>query len=185
MQSGSFTALGCCNRAAVYCIRNDLNENGYVLLNTDDGCICNLRCGCTGDDFSELTDASITRIGNETFFIGAFPKSAYLFEASGKRLTRLCLADNDEILTDFISFGEEKYAMSTIRDGLRTVSISENGITRSGILNKRLSLRMLFAENEVVYGLFGQSYIYNRIIPIYRDGIFTLPESLENCFCSC
>ncbi len=185
-QSDSYTALGCCNQTVIYCIDNNLNENGYITLSTADencNCECNCQSGCGVADCSELTDASIARIGGELFIIGAFTKSAYLFDTNGRRLTKLCTADRDETLTDFISFGEEKYAMSTVNNGLRTIAVSENGVTQNGILNRNLSLRMLFEKDQTIYGLFGQSYIYNRIIPIYSNGILTLPNNTENCFC--
>lgn len=184
-QSNSFSALCGCNRAALYCIDCGFNENGVIELDTSDEHRCSCRCGCDCDDFSEPTDASITRIGGEPFFIGAFSKSAHLFDSNGRRLTRLCKADRDELLTDFIAFGEEKYAMSTLKNGIRTISVSENGVTKSAVLNRALSLKMLFAENGIVYGLFGKKYIYNRIMPIYADGTLNLPDTIENCFCSC
>lgn len=187
-KSDSFTALSCCNRPNVYCIDNNLNENGYITLScgeNDCNCAQTNPCGFETNGCNELTDVSLTRIGGELFIIGSFRKSAYLFDINGKRLTKLCQADKNEILSDFISFGEEKYAMSTLNNGVRTISVLENGITRSGILAKNLSLRMLFEENGVVYGLFGQKYIYNQIIPIYENGILTLPNSTESCFCRC
>jgi len=184
--SDSFTALSCCNQPYVYCIDNHLNENGYITLASgENGCNCETNCANEANDCNELTDASLTRIGGELFIIGVFRKGAYLFDINGKRLTKLCTADKNEVLTDFIAFGEEKYAMSTINNGVRTISVSENGITRSGILHKHFSLRMLFEDNGIIYGLFGQKYIYNQIMPIYENGILTLPDSIGNCFCHC
>ncbi len=203
-QSNSFTALGCCNRANLYLIDENLNECEYIELDSSENCSCGFNNGCTGgcesscgngcgngygcgcnggfnsgfcdtNGCSELTDAMITRIGNECFFIGAFSKSAYLFDVNGRRLTRLCSTERGERITDFITFGEEKYAMSTIKNGIRCVSISENGVTQSAVLGCRFSLRMLFEQGGTIYGLFGQSYIYNRIIPIYSDGRLILP----------
>ena len=212
VQSDTYTALGCCSRADIFCIDSNLNENGYVSLstaqnnsdcqnnvncnfrnNTSNSCNgnCNCNCGCNclsnseNTNCSELADASIARIGGECFLVGTFAKNAYLFDINGKNPTKLCTADRDERLTDFIVFGEEKYAMSTIKNGLRTIAVSENGITQNGILNRNLSLRMLFANDQTVYGLFGQNYIYNRIIPIYSNGILTLPDADRSCFCTC
>ena len=165
-----------------------VSENGSVLLETN-GNTCNCQCNsngfCNTNTTCALTDASITRIGNQPFIVGVFTNGAYLYDTNGKRLTQLCRTERGEELTDFISFGEEKYAMSTIKNGNRIITISENGRTQSGILKCNLSLRMLFAENQTVYGLVGKSYIYNRILPIYSCGILNLPENTDNCFCSC
>ena len=186
-QSDSYTALCGCNQN-IYCIDNNFNENGSVLLETN-GNTCNCQCNsngfCSTNTSCALTDAGITRIGNQPFIVGVFTNGAYLYDTNGKRLTQLCRTERGEELTDFIAFGEEKYAMSTIKNGNRIITISENGRTQSGILKCNLSLRMLFSENQTVYGLFGKSYIYNRILPIYSCGILNLPENTDNCFCSC
>ncbi len=184
-QHGIFTALSCCSRPMIYCIDSDFNESGSVLLDITEETDCNGGCTQSSGCFAELTDASVTTVGDNAFFIAAFSKGAYLFDADGKRLTRLCKTDRNEILTDFISFGSEKYAMSTLKNGIRTVTVSEGGSTQNGILNAGISLKMLIADNDTVYGLFGQGYIYNRFIPIYRNGILDLPESVTDCFNLC
>lgn len=184
-QNQSFTAISCCNRPLIYCTDGCFNENGRILLDITVGSDCNACFPTDSECFLELTDASVTFIGDTAFFIGAFAKGAYLFDIDGKRLTRLCKTDRNEILTDFISFGNEKYAMSTLKNGIRTVTVSDNKKTQSGVLSPALSLKMLMSEGENVYGLFGQSYIYNRIIPIYTNGVLTLPDGVFNCLKQC
>ncbi len=172
----SYTALACCEQARVYFLDRALNEFCFVTLDADDGCGYTCSCGC--EDFRELTDASVTSIGSEQFIIGAFRKSAFLFDINGKRLSKLCEADRNEILTDFIQVAPETYAMGTLRGDVTTVTVSENGIAKSAILERGHTLRMLFSnESGEIFGLFGKNYIYNKIVKIYSGGILTLPES--------
>lgn len=184
-QNQSFTAFSCCNRPLIYCTDGCFNENGRILLDTTEESDCNGTIYYGSECFSELTDASVTFIGDAIFFIGAFANGAYLFDISGKRLARLCKTEKNEILTDFISFGNEKYAMSTLKNGTRTITVSDNKKIQSGVLSPDISLKMLISDGEEVYGLFGQGYIYNRILPIYTNGILALPDSVGNCLKLC
>ncbi len=174
---GVFTALGCDCSPRVYCADENFNELGYTLLDTaeDDGC----------KTIGTLVDVSVTTVGNEHFFVGAFEKNVFLFDIGGNRLYKLCRAENCERITDFISFGSERYAMSTQKGSVRSITVSDAGQTQSAILDSKLTLRMLFEENGNVYGLFGYSYIYNRIVRIYTDGRLTLPKAIENSCFSC
>ena len=171
-QNCSYTALGCCNTAKIYYLSDNFRENGYTELDVT----CENGCGCTCDDLSELTDGSVTVIGNESFIIGAFRKSAYLFDMNGKRLTRLCSAEENEVLTDFISLGNDVFAMGTLCGNTQTVTVSDNGVTQSSVLARGYTLRMLIPEGNEIYGLFGRNYIYNRIIKIYSNGVLQLPR---------
>ena len=184
-QSAVYTAISCCNRPIIYCTDLSFNENGSVLLDTTEQTACNDGCVQIVDCYSELVDASVAYVGETAFFIGVFSKGAYLFDSDGKRLTRLCKTDKNESLLDFISFGNEKYAMCTLKNGIRTITISENKSTQSAILSSDISFKMLIADNEVVYGLFSQGYIYNRIIPIYSNGVLNLPDSVASCLRRC
>lgn len=169
------TALGCnCASARLYLLSDRFNEYDYIELDTS-GCECGCSCGC--DDFGELTDASLTTIGTQLYIVGAFRKSAYLFDTSGKRLTQICNAEPDEIITDFIALGNEVFAMSTLCGSTRTVTVIDNGKESSAILERGHTLRMLFSQNGDIFGLFGKGYIYNRIIKIYSDGALSLPTS--------
>ena len=176
-QSDSYTALSCCNRT-VYCIDGCLNENTAITLDRAGEC----TCACSNP--MALTDASITRIGNEAFFVGVYTYGAYLYDMNGTLLTQLCRPDKDEILTDFIYYGNEKYAMISVKNDLTIVTISENRIIRSGIVKPNLSIRMLFENDGDIYGLFGMNYLYNRMIPIYSDNELTLPETINECICN-
>ncbi len=169
--TGDITALGCCADTRLYFISDCFEETGYVSLDAS------VRsCGTLGN----LTDASLTTVGNERFIVGAFENNAYLFDMSGKRLTRLCTAEKDEIITDFVSVANEIFALSTLKNGLRTFTVVDGGKEFSGIVNKNYSLRMIFSIGRDIYALFGQSYIYNRIVRIYSDGIFSLPDFTNN-----
>lgn len=173
--NGCYTALGCnCASAGLYLLSSRFDEQDYISLDVG-GCNCNCNCGC--DDFGELTDASITYIGDKLFIVGAFRKSAYLFDTSGKRLTKICTAESDEILTDFISLGNNVFAMGTLCGNTRTVTVIDNGKELSATLERGYTLRMLFSENGNIFGLFGKNYIYNRIIKIYSDGVLSLPTA--------
>ncbi len=162
------TALGCCNGNNVYILDKELKELGYINLNGLQ------RDGCTS--YGALTDASATVIGSELFFVGAFADGAFLFDNQGKRLTRLCSVEKNEVLTDFIATGEDIFAMAVICDNAQIITVTCGGIIYNGILAPKYTLRMLFFKNNSVYGLFGQSYIYNRIFKIYSNGVFYLPR---------
>lgn len=180
-ESPCFTALGCsCSSGRLYFLNSNFTETGYTDIDTS----CPQGCGCSKgcDDLSEVTDASLTFIGEERFIVAAFRKSAYLFDMNGRRLTRLCSAEADEILTDFISAGNGVFAMSTLRNSTRTVTVSDNGKIFTGILDPSYSLRMIFYFNGDIYGLFGRGYIYNYICRIYSDGEFSLPGG-RTAFC--
>lgn len=167
-----FTAIGNCETPNVYFLDCNLNEFCLVELETEN------RCNCRNHDRDVLFDVSVTKIGSENFIIGAFSKAAFLFDMNGKRLQKLCEADRNEILTDFISLGQDVYAMSTLRGKTRTVAVSDNGIVKSSILTNNYNLRMLLPyENNELFALFGKNYIYNKIIRIYSQNTLTLPET--------
>jgi hypothetical protein len=174
--ANAFTALGCDCSNRVYCIDENFNELGYTQLNTD----CNHSC-----KFGALTDVSSALLSNGRFYVAAFEGGAFLFDPNGSIASQLCRAERNEVLTDFIAFGEERYAFASRRSGFTSVTVSDVGQTQSAIVDGKLSLRMLFAVGGTVYGLFGYSYIYNRIAPIYTNGILTLPKAIENCQSPC
>lgn len=168
---GGYTALQCCNNPTVYFLNENFSETDFIRLDISS----NSCCGNANGGFSEITDASVASIGSEKFIVGAFRTKAYLFDMNGKKLTRLCQTDEDELLTDFIYNGEGVFAMSTLQNKTRTVTVSDNGITKSSVLEKGHTLRMLMFVNNDIYGLFGKGYLHNRIIRIYSDGCLTLP----------
>ncbi len=160
---------GCSSGSGGICNNGGSCNNNFSML-------CTWDCGLGSEPFSELTDASLTQIGNETYIVGVFPKGAYLFDLNGNLAEQLCKTDGSEILTDFIHLQNGIFAMSTICGNLRTVTVYNNGNTQSSILDRCHSLRMLIAHNGEIYGLFGQNYIYNRIMKIYSGG-FNLPRA--------
>lgn len=164
-----YTASVNCNNARIYFLDGNFVEQGYTELSTTRY----NSCGCT--DFCELTDVSAITIGDEKFIVGAFRTSAYLFDSTGKRLTRLCSAEENEILTDFVYSGDGLFAYATASGAYREISVSHNGDVRTARLGQKHTLRMLFIQNGEVFGLFGQNYIYNRIYKIYSNGILFLP----------
>ncbi len=166
-----YTAVSGCN-ARVYFLDDDFCETGFVDLDVT-GCGCSCRCE---SEFSELTDVSVACIGSESFIVASFKKSAYLFDRSGRRLTRLCETERCERLTDFIHPDSELFAMSVVTECARTVTVSDGGNIQTAILDSAYSLRQLIAmENREIWGLFGLGYIYNQIIPIYQNGVLLLP----------
>jgi hypothetical protein len=165
-----FTAIGNCETPRVYFLDCNLNEFCLTELETEN------RCDCRNYDPDVLFDVSVTKIGNENFIIGAFSKAAFLFDMNGKRLQKLCEADRNEILTDFVSLGQDVFAMSTLKGTTRTVTVSNNGNVISSILTNSYNLRMLLPdENKELFALFGKNYIYNKIIKIYSQNVLTLP----------
>ncbi len=175
---GQRTALGNCTGRRIYLLSENFCETGYIDLNTSRS----NTCGC-GSTYGELQDASLICIGNEPFIVGVFAKNAFLYDSEGNRLTRLSSAEGDEILTDFICAGNELYAMATLCGRTQTISVSDNGILHSSILQNCFTLRMLIPDGNEIYGLFGHNYIYNKIHKIYSNGVLTLPRKDFICGC--
>ncbi len=167
---GGFTATGGCGGQRVYFLNSQFNELDSVLL----GEPChrqayNNHTGC-------LTDATLTRLGSESFIIGSFEKSAYLFDTCGCRLTKLCTADTGELLTDFVPLGDGTYAMATKNSCGQSVTVSDGKSTQTASILNGYTLRMLIPSGNELFGLFGKSYIYNRIIKIYSCNTLLLPN---------
>lgn len=160
--NGNLTALSCCNERRIYFINPEYRELGYSELELNGEC--------------ELSDASITVIGNEPFIVGATRSNAYLFDINGKMLEPLCEADRSEAITDFIRPRNNLYALATESNGSKIVTVYDGDNRFSAILSRGISLRMLIYKEPVILGLFGFGYIYNRIIPIYADGKLVLPD---------
>ena len=156
-----FTALGCGCGNRIYYIDTSFNELGYTQLSTD--CLQLRAVGA-------LTDVSTANTSDGNFIVAAFERAVYLFGSDGKPIREICRADGCETITDFIVFGEEKYAIGTRSNRVSVVTVSDNGEKQIIIVDSRLSLRMLFASGLNVFGLFGHGYIYNRILPIYSNG---------------
>jgi len=176
--AGQRTALGQCTGRRIYLLSDNFCETGYIDLSLSR----NSSCGCGGTN-GELVDASLVCIGSEVFIVGAFANGAFLFDSGGKRLTRLCSTEDGETLTDFISLGNDVYAISTLCGRTQTITVSDNGNIHSAILQGCFTLRMLIPDGNEIYGLFGQNYIYNRIYKIYSNGILTLPRNDFICGC--
>lgn len=132
-------------------------------------------CVFDGGRYSEITDASVITTQGQTYIVAAFRDGAYLYDADGKCLTRLCKTDGDEVLTDFIYTSDHTYAMATLCGRTQTVTVSKGGNLQSGVLDKGYRLRMIMEQNGEIYGLFGRNYIYNRIINIFSENI-SLPR---------
>ena len=118
----------------------------------------------------------VTSIGNEMYIIGAFRQSAYLFDSDGKKLTKLCSTEDNEVLTDFVSLGNGVFAMGTLCGNTQTITVSDGETVQSGILPRGYTLRMLIPEGNILYGLFGRNYLYNLIVKIYENGDLSLPK---------
>ena len=169
-----YTALACCDRAEMYILDSDFREVDSLILDTTEPCACGGIC--EGDN--NLNDASFTVIESEKFIVAAFDKNVYLYDLCGQRQSLLCTADRNEIITDFISPYQGLYAMSTVKAGIRTVTVSDGSDTHSAILGQGHTLRMLIdGGNGNIHGLFGKNYIYNKILPIYENGVFGLPST--------
>lgn len=175
-----YTALSDCNSRRLYFLDSCFNEQGYINL-CPSACPC--PCSCNSGA-GALTDAMTVLIGGSCYIAASFNDKAFLFDSSGACISLLCEAHRNEYLTDFIIFGSDRYAMGSACDGRQTVTIYDNGNIQSACVDRAFSLRMLLCVNNEIFGLFGQSYIYNKIIPIYSSGILTLPQrAIENsCF---
>ncbi len=163
-----FTALGCCNLNRIYTLSDSFSECSYTEL--DISALKSREC------LTEITDASVTSIENRQYVVAAFGKSAHLFDLEGKWIEKLCIADDSEHISDFIYPRAGLFAFGTFKSNRFSVTVTDNAVTHSAVLDKRYTLRQLFAVGDAIYGLFGQSYIYNRIIKIYENGILSLPD---------
>lgn len=163
-----FAALACCDSADIYILDCDFNEKSRITLDAP--------CDCRRSGINGLIDADAVTQCGRLRFIGGFSEGAYMFEQNGERAEKLCRADSREAITDFISAGNGCYALATVCGNTQTVSISTEKETVSAVLSRKYVLRTLFYESGTVYGLFGRNYIYNHIIPIYSDGVLTLPK---------
>lgn len=170
--SNVFSALSCGCDGRIYCIDERFNEIGFTRISALSGRSC---------ESSAMTDASAVTLDGERFFTVSYEKAAFLYDSHGGPIRQLCKADNDEIITDFIMFGEERFAFGTQKCGFTLITVSDNGKVFTSMLDRGLTLRMLFSKEDTVYGLFGYSYIYNRICPIYTDGVFSLPKAYDGC----
>lgn len=166
--SDGYTAVACCGGDRIYLLGSDLSENGFVKLD--------IR-SCIGND--EITDVCVTRSGSESYYTAAFERSAYLFDLSGKPITKLC--DFSGRVTDFISPTPEFRAAVEDIGGSSLISVYNNGKISSAAVPKGLSPRMLYNIGETVYGLFGRAYIYNVIRTVYFGGsmIMTADRACE------
>ena len=157
----NFTALGCGCDNRIYFTDEAFNEQGYVRLSTD---------GLRFKNIGAMTDVSTVNDSEGHIFVAAFEKAAYLFDRDGSPLREICRADECETITDLIAFGEEKYAIGTSNGCFSAITVSDGTQKQSIIVDSRLTLRMLFAKEGNVFGLFGHGYIYNRILQIYSNG---------------
>ncbi|MBQ3229556.1 MAG: hypothetical protein IJB49_00915 [Clostridia bacterium] len=160
--NGGLTALSCRCERRLYFIGSEYRELGYT----------ELELGCE----SELSDASVASIEGVQYIVGATRSNAFLFDMNGKRLELICKADRNEAITDFIRPKPELFALASEKNGVKTVSVYENGVYSSAIVPREISLRMLIYKDDIIYGLFGFGYIYNRIIPIHSESRLILPN---------
>ena len=166
-----FTAMGCGCSNRVYCIDECFNELGYTQINNPERRACD----------NMMTDVSLTFSEGERFFVASFEKSAFLFDACGNPLQKVCQADNNESIIGFIPLGVEKYAFAVRKNGLTVITVADRCRSQSVTVDNSASLRMLFKSGNTVFGLFGYSYIYNRIVPIYTNGILTVENYCTSC----
>lgn len=160
------TALGCCNDIRLYFLDENLREVGFVQLKTP------RICGCTINGFDEITDASVVEMNGTSYIVASSVKGAYLFDLNGKYLETLCVADANEILTDFVYLKNGYFAMATLCGSKQTLTIANESKSQSLVLDRGLVLRMLIPTESGLYALFGESYIYNRIIKLNPENIY-------------
>lgn len=161
------TALGCCGDRRLYFLDENLLEKGFVELETPRIYRCSRQ-------LSEITDASVITIGSQKFIAASFTKGAYLFDMKGNLLEKLCETEGDEILTDFVYLDNDTFAMVTLCENKQILTVSNGIESQNHVIDRNYVLRMLIPRNGEIYGLFGQNYIYNRIIKIFSENILFL-----------
>jgi len=167
-----FLALSGNNNRRVYFLDNRLYEIGSVNLNID-------TTGDDQEDRMELMDASPdTRNGNSVI-IATHRYSVRAYSINGDEIGFVRAIDTTRLGQDFV-YSDQTEAFHYIRNNISFVSVKNRTENFTGSVPSVFSLRTLISDgNGSVYGLFGYQYIYNYILPIYKDGMFVLPSTEE------
>ena len=158
------TALsGDCRRIFGFC--GDFYETGYLEPDVPSG--------------GYLTDANVFYSGNTRYYAVSTGESAYTYDRCGNRSALLYAPPSGAVIEDFLAISPDYFAAGYVLNGMKFVSVTQNGNAYNAAVPEDIILRMLIAGDDGIYALFGEKYVYNRITKIYSGGTITMPSG---CF---
>lgn len=169
--AGAYLASSRCPaRNRVYLLNCRFEEIGSIdLLTEDNGC----------EDTGCLMDLSPASEGGEARIYATFRKTVRLFDYSGEQLRVAVRGENGRENLHYAVSGPAR-ALHFRKSGTEFVNIAELGAAYLGIIPSALRLRGFLPSGvHDLYGLFGYRYLYNYLIPLYRNGVFLLPANGE------
>lgn len=166
LPSGGYLALsGDARLRRVYLLRNDFTEIGALTLRL---------CGEAAAG-REWNDACPGFSGADPVLLCPFGDSLLRFDYGGNPLGEQFRTERGEILHATDS-GTVR-ALHLRRGDAEYLKISELGADFLGELPKRLRLRdLLPCGLHDLYGLFSYRYFYSFLIPLYKGGVFWIPD---------
>ena len=142
------------------------------------------------NDADCLTDLSSSYENGEPRIDAAFRRTVRSFDYGGEQVELLLRAERGRVNLHYTASGTAR-ALHFSRDRTEFVNVAELGAVYLGVVPPNLTLRgFLPSGAHDVYGLFGYRYLYNYLIPLYRNGVFLLPANGEidrilQSFCGC
>lgn len=169
--AGTYLASSrCTTRNRVYLLNCRFEEIGSIDLKTENG-----SCEDTGC----LMDLSPASEGAEARIYATFRRTVRAFDYSGEQLHIPLRGENGRENLHYAISGPAR-ALHFRRNGTEFVNIAELGAAYLGIVPSDLRLRGFLPSGvHDLYGLFGYRYLYNYLIPLYRNGVFLLPANGE------
>ncbi len=180
--AGTYLASSRCGtRNRVYLLDCRFEEIGSIdLLTPEDDC----------EDTGCLADLSSAYENGEARIVAAFRRTVRSFDYSGEQTELVLRAERGRQNLHYTSSGTAR-ALHFRRNNTDFVNVAELGAVYLGVVPPNLTLRgFLPSGTHDVYGLFGYRYLYNYLIPLYRNGVFLLPANGEidrilQSFCAC
>lgn len=160
----------CPTRNRVYLLNCRFEEIGSIDLQTEDN-----DCEDTGC----LMDLSPASEGGEARIYATFRKTVRLFDYSGEQSCVALRGENGRENLHYAVSGPAR-ALHFRKNETEFINIAELGAAYLGIVPSDLRLRGFLPSGvHDLYGLFGYRYLYNYLIPLYRNGVFLLPANGE------
>lgn len=169
--AGTYLASSRCPaRNRVYLLNCRFEEVGSIDLQTEDD-----NCEDTGC----LMDLSPASEGGEARIYATFRRSVRIFDYNGEQTGRALRPENGRLNLHYAISGPVR-ALHFRKNQTEFVNIAELGAVFLGIVPSNLVLRGFLPSGvHDLYGLFGYRYLYNYLIPLYRNGAFLLPANGE------
>lgn len=168
--AGTYLASSRCPaRNRVYLLNCRFEEIGSIDLLTEDDC----------EDTGCLMDLSPASEGGEARIHATFRRTVRAFDYSGEQLNVVLRGEKGRSNLHYAVSGSAR-ALHFRKNGTEFINIAELGAVFLGIVPSNLVMRgFLPSGAHDLYGLFGYRYLYNYLIPLYRNGAFLLPVNGE------